>query len=157
MPYTDPITLPTAFVLDDDEWNPYIRDNQRAHNRWISYTPTWTAATTPSIGNGTLHGAYVLFEDHCFVEIHLTFGSTTNGATGGWLFELPFKPYASNLPNYRQVLPIVILNDGVTWYLNRKAVITGDDIRIDPLMGQGTLFTFGTNDTLHMQGFYRIN
>jgi hypothetical protein len=59
---------------------------------WTSYTPTWTGATTnPTIGNGTLDGAYTRFGDGktVCVRIRLVIGSTTTLGSGLWAFALP--------------------------------------------------------------------
>jgi len=74
----------------------YVRDSANAwqtytNGDWISYTPTWTAATTnPTVGNGTLQGWYSLNGKTCSVRIHLTMGSTTTYGSGSYRWDLPF-------------------------------------------------------------------
>lgn len=58
---------------------------------WPTFTPTWTATTVnPSVGNGTLIGAYSLVGKTCDVHIDLIMGSSTNYGSGNWQFALPF-------------------------------------------------------------------
>jgi hypothetical protein len=159
MAYADPITLATAQVIDDTEWNQYVQDNFRALNRWVDYTPTMNPATNPTftIGNGTLDGKYIAYEGICFISIHLTFGNLGNRGTGTYQFELPVDPYSTTIPNYRQCIPMVILDDGIAWYYERRAIITGDDPYLDTLASQISPFTFNTFDIIHVNGWYRTN
>lgn len=59
---------------------------------WVSYNPTWTAATTnPVLGaNGTLTGRYSLIGKTCHVSIRLVTGSSTTYGSGNYLFSVPF-------------------------------------------------------------------
>lgn len=62
-----------------------------ADTAWVSYTPTWTAATTnPVLGNGTLIGRYQKLGRTVTVHINLTAGSTTTFGSGNYSFALPF-------------------------------------------------------------------
>lgn len=57
---------------------------------WERYTPTWSSSgTPPSIGDGTLAGAYRIVGTTLHLRGHVTFGSTTSGGTGAWLITLP--------------------------------------------------------------------
>lgn len=57
---------------------------------WTSYTPTWTAVgTAPSLGNGTLTGAWLQIGKTVHFVIELTAGSTTTFGTNRWMFTLP--------------------------------------------------------------------
>ena len=57
---------------------------------WTSYTPTWAAqVSNPSIGNGTIAGAYKVIGKTCFVRVKLSFGSTTSAGSGAWWIGLP--------------------------------------------------------------------
>jgi hypothetical protein len=57
---------------------------------WTSYTPTWTAATSnPSLGNGTLSGAWTKVGKTVFVRVNLLMGSTTTYGSGAFRFALP--------------------------------------------------------------------
>lgn len=57
---------------------------------WTAYTPSWvTSGTAPTIGNGSLVGAY--FQNGKFLQfrIVLNIGSTTNVGTGSWFLSMP--------------------------------------------------------------------
>lgn len=85
---------PPASVYNTD-----IRDNFKAiGDPWISYTPTWTAATTnPVIGNGTITGAYAAAGKLIFFRISIVGGSTTTWGTGVYSFTYPpFTPKDSS-------------------------------------------------------------
>lgn len=61
---------------------------------WTSYTPTWTGSTTnPTIGNGTLAGAYIEIGKTVHFRINLTVGSTTSVGSGTWRFSFPVTPH----------------------------------------------------------------
>lgn len=65
---------------------------------WTSYSPAWTATTTnPTLGNGTLTGAYQELGRTVNVRIVLTVGSTTSAGTGVYSFSLPFAPKLNSL------------------------------------------------------------
>src|ERR1044071_1955961 len=50
---------------------------------WDSYTPTWTNSTTnPTIGNGTLSGAYIQVGKFVVFRVSIGMGSTTTFGTG---------------------------------------------------------------------------
>lgn len=58
---------------------------------WQTYTPTWDSygSPTPTVGNGTITGGFRRLGTALEVRVTLTFGSTTNGGAGGWVFYLP--------------------------------------------------------------------
>lgn len=68
---------------------------------WTTYTPAWTATTgtNPTIGNGTITGAYYRTGRMINVFVRLVWGSTSVAGNGGgsenWLFGLPVVPAAS--------------------------------------------------------------
>ena len=77
---------------------------------WTAYTPTWTAVTSnPSVGNGTLTSAYMLYGSTCFLSIYLAFGSTTSGGKGAWSFTLPSGITSAAIG---QSIPALILTTG---------------------------------------------
>lgn len=56
-----------------------------------TYTPTWTTTgSAPSIGNGTLSGAYVKVGQLVTVTAKLLAGSSTTFGTGDWRLTVPF-------------------------------------------------------------------
>lgn len=57
---------------------------------WTSYTPVWSSSgTQPTLGNGSLTGAYNQQGSMITVRIHLTLGSTSTVGTGAYRFTLP--------------------------------------------------------------------
>lgn len=90
MVWTTPATFTAGNVLTAAQLNA-VQDNLRAvGSAWTTYTPAWTTSgTAPSLGNGTLAGAYVAAGKLIMVRAVLTFGSTTNPGTGGWSLSLP--------------------------------------------------------------------
>lgn len=166
MPYIDPVTTSTGQIMGASDWNTYIRDNMRSMNRFTSYTPVWTADTTnPVLNNGVLVGSYVKLEQLCYVDIHLTMGSTTTYGSGNYHLSLPFASVTSGTANYRQIILGVVLNDGVGW--GNMAYVVDSGASIGTMLLGGTYpvgfatptnpFTFGTNDLVHIQGWYRTS
>jgi hypothetical protein len=56
---------------------------------WAAYTPAWTAAVNPAIGNGSLTGRFVRIGRMITVHIRMRAGTTTTFGTGNWVFSLP--------------------------------------------------------------------
>lgn len=61
---------------------------------WTAYTPTWALAgssvASPTVGNGTLSGRYARIGDIVFLNITLSFGTTTTVGSGDtWSFTAP--------------------------------------------------------------------
>ena len=80
---------------------------------WTSYTPTWTSdSTPPSLGNGTLTGAYKVIGKTCFVRVRLVWGTTTTNGTGVFYFDLPVSASTS----WGIQMPASILDNGNAWY-----------------------------------------
>lgn len=75
-----------------------------ADEAWSSYTPTWTATSSnPTIGNGTLTGAYLQLGSIVFFRIRVEIGSSTNLGSGLYSFALPVAPKSGarqNIPGH---------------------------------------------------------
>lgn len=95
MAWNPPNSFTSGTALPSAEMNK-IRDSLKAvGDPWIAYTPNWTAATTnPSIGNGSVAGAYILAGKLCHFRIIVSMGSTTAYGTGAYSLTLPANPYA---------------------------------------------------------------
>ena len=90
MAWTSPKTFTANSVLTASELNTHLRDNLKAATEWTAYTPTWTATGgTPSVGDGSLTGRYIIAGNVCHLRINLTWGSTTSGTGSNWVFSLP--------------------------------------------------------------------
>ena len=130
---------------------------------WTAYTPTWTSDSgTPSIGNGSITGRYKQIGKTVFFNLKLTYGSTTTGGSGAWMFGLPVTAYN---PNYQ--FPVSILNDGLAWYgaiangnykgsTSYFTVIHQNDTATTVWGGVSSTapFTFGASGTLTVSGSY---
>ncbi len=86
-----------------------------------SYTPTWTSSgTAPSLGNGTLTGAYTQIGKLVEARIAITFGSTTTYGTGNFYFSLPVTAKAISSANAMHVAMQLgtgtIADTGVNYY-----------------------------------------
>ncbi|MFF3558674.1 hypothetical protein ACFYXS_01305 [Streptomyces sp. NPDC002574] len=64
---------------------------------WTSYTPTWTATSNPSLGNGTITGLYMKVGRTCHVQFQLSTGSTTTYGSGSYIIGVPFTSASSGL------------------------------------------------------------
>lgn len=63
---------------------------------WIAYTPAWTASTTnPTIGNGTIDGAYMKVGRMVTVRARILVGTTTTAGTGTYFVSVPFASSAA--------------------------------------------------------------
>ncbi len=57
---------------------------------WTAYTPVWSASSVnPTLGNGTITGAYRRKGSVVHIRIVLTLGSTSAAGTGVYSFTLP--------------------------------------------------------------------
>lgn len=90
MAWTIPNIFTSGTALPAAELNK-VRDSLKAvGDPWTAYTPVWTASTTnPTLGNGTLTGAYMQAGKLVIWRLKLTFGSTTTVGSGTWSFTLP--------------------------------------------------------------------
>jgi hypothetical protein len=60
---------------------------------FVNFTPVWSSqGTAPSLGNGTLTGLLMQVGNQILFQINLTYGSTTTGGTGAWLFTVVYTP-----------------------------------------------------------------
>ncbi|MFC4034534.1 hypothetical protein ACFO3J_24100 [Streptomyces polygonati] len=68
-----------------------------AQGDWVTYTPTWTAATTnPTLGGGaTLTGRYSLVGKLCTAKIELATSSNTLFGSGVYAWAIPFASSAN--------------------------------------------------------------
>lgn len=90
MAWSSPKTWAAGEIVTAALLNLHIRDQFKAiGDPWAAYTPAWTATSNPSLGNGTLIGAFSKAGSRVDFRIELTIGSTTNLGTGAWRFSLP--------------------------------------------------------------------
>jgi hypothetical protein len=132
-------------------------DLSNSFGAWLSYTPTWTAATTnPSLGNGALVGRYIQIGKTVNVFVQLTIGSTTTLGTGGWIFSVPF---AAKVPVSMAFL-VTMLRSGIGWsYGQTNGGYFGYSDRTAPICNGVSVtsaapFSWSTNDVLAFGGTY---
>jgi hypothetical protein len=130
---------------------------------WTAYNPTWTSDSgTPSINNGSLVGRYKQIGKTVFFNLKLTYGSTTTGGTGAWMFGLPVTAFNDNYQ-----FPVSILNNGLAWYgaiangnykgsTSYFSIIHQNDTATTVWGGVSSTapFTFNAGDTLTVSGSY---
>jgi len=121
---------------------------------WTAYSPSWTATgTAPSLGSGELTGKHFKIGKLTIFKVHLKWAADTTGGTGAWLFSTPAT--AADTTSYSepggavlndssvgQIIAQVIKLNSTTVYLQTDAAPNG--------VGQGTDFTWTTNDSLEL-------
>jgi hypothetical protein len=141
-----------------DDWNGTVRDGFEAFGAWTSYTPTWgTYGTAPSLGNGTLVGAWMQVQKLVLFRIRLTAGSTTTFGTNGWTLTLPTSPNTgvrwafAGIAQDSSTGSIYAMTAGGT-----SSTIGVYNAAASPLTGVTNTapFTWATGDTLDVQGTY---
>jgi hypothetical protein len=130
---------------------------------WISYTPTWTAATTnPAIGNGSLTGGYRRIGQQIDFFADIGAGSTTTFGTGIWRISLPV---AAVNAQWNFSYDAWILDSGVAWFKGYvgEGVSSGfsDKFEIwNPTFTTQVSSThpmaWGANDGVRITGSYRV-
>lgn len=127
---------------------------------WTAYTPTWTASSTnPSLGNGTLTGAYIQIGKTVHYRIRLRAGSTTTFGSGVYRFSLPVTTVATFAGAGEIIGQASLLDNSASSRYVRNAY-TYDDTKVSLVDEGGTgvsnsvPFTFATLDNLSIVGTY---
>ena len=122
-----------------------------------TYTPAWTGGS-PTIGNGTLSGAYFLFGTMYWFRILLVAGSTTTFGSGAWSFGLGGSVTAAaaeqsvaatafdTSANNRYGGSAIVSASGTT--VARVATATDASVGISSILP----FTWASGDTLSITG-----
>lgn len=94
-----PRTWTTGEVVNAPMLNTEIRDALVGLQApWVAYTPVWTAtATNPTLGNGSLVGAYHRIGATVFYRVLLKFGSSTDKGAGAYRWTLPVPAHTGGL------------------------------------------------------------
>lgn len=152
---TSGLTVSTSLILDGSD----------LATAWIPYTPTWESdgVTQPSLGNGEIRAFYKVIGKTVFVRVKLTWGTTTSGGDGVWLFGLPIEA----VEDYGIQFPCSMLDDGNNWYqgtvngvysglTSKTAIIAQSAGGVNSSEGvSGTFpFTWGNLDSLQFSGSY---
>lgn len=129
---------------------------------FIPYSPSWTvtSGSAPSVGNGSLTGAYLIDGTDVEIFIRLVAGSTTTFGTGGsWRFSLPFS-LASATPF--AVMSVDIRNTGVTLYPSFGLIADASTVLAYSVTGtpgqtnNNIPFAWGDTDEYRWSGRIRI-
>lgn len=111
-------------MIDATDFNTDIRDAfKEIQDPWDAYTPTWTAATTnPTIGNGTISGAYNRLGKTVIGRVSIVPGSTTTVGSGIYSIGLPFSTTGTD----KVIGPCLWIDSGVNYrigsmYINGPA------------------------------------
>jgi hypothetical protein len=149
--------------------NTFLRPNSSAATglEWAggytAYTPTISSfgGTAPTIGNGTINSSYLRIGNFVHYRIVITWGSTSTYGTGGtpWAFGLPFSSAVAAITG-----SAFILDAGIAWYYGwtPQGVTQGSGAFVSltnaagAAVTQGTPFTFGSGDQIHIQGVYEV-
>jgi len=126
---------------------------------WTSFTPVFTNFT---LGNGTVDARYCQINDLVFVEVRLTFGSTSY-LTGGFIINNPVGT-ANSGPSYRGSArlkdnsPLTLIAGfiqvGATQTFLYRQNVSGSNINAFGL--SGTLpWTWATGDAIDFEYWYR--
>lgn len=108
---------------------------------WTAFTPTWTASGGgASVGNGSLIGRWrYTGRGTIAVRYALTFGSTTSGGSGEWLFTLPSGIAAHSAGE--QVMPCRVSLSGPGWAFGGVAVVTPSATTVAPFLSESITST----------------
>jgi hypothetical protein len=118
----------------------------------------WTASTTnPTIGNGSITGAYAVFGKTVHFRIHVVNGSTTNEGSGNYSLTLPLAPIATQKWTFMGAIGTGInlmwgLATGTTSIPLYAATSSSTVARVTPSYP----IAFGSGDTMSINGTYEI-
>jgi hypothetical protein len=146
----------SGLVFDDNALGQSASNEIDIRN--VTYTPAWTGAGNPAIGDGALSGAYQRDGERCHFNIVLTAGSTTTYGTGAWSLSLPYTAVRDSVVSvYMEDAtgPAVYLGQG---YIQQDAAtvrivsstVTAAYVKSD------NPFTWASGDKLRIEGDYVI-
>ena len=86
-----PVSPSAGRMVDNVDWSTEVYDRWVALGAgWTTYTPVWSCSVTnPSLGNGSLTGAYKAIGKTVEFRLRFVAGSTTTFGEGLWAFTLP--------------------------------------------------------------------
>jgi hypothetical protein len=161
---TAPVEGMLSYLADNDAYECYWGGGWvNIFGAWTTYTPTWRASGGGnSVGNGVLHGEYRRCQGTNDVEVRigLKWGSTTNGGSGFFTFDLPANFDTAVTGRSRVIGPCYILDAGATDRTGLTIVDTATPDRCVPISSAAGLVaattpqTFATNDEINILGRY---
>lgn len=162
MAWTSPKTWAANDVLTAADLNTHVRDNLKAASEWTTYSPTWTATGgTPTVGDGTLDGRYILVGNLMHFRLVLVWGSTSAAAgTTLWTFTLPGGTSFAGPENQMAATAYDSSVNGVAMgyaYSNTttsfQAIFTGTGQRL----GLSLPFSWATGDRFQVTGTIEVS
>jgi hypothetical protein len=129
---------------------------------WTSFTPTWTGSTSdPTIGNGTLNGAYKVIGKTFYFRIYVLGGSSTSWGTGLYGFTWPSQ--FVTIAEARQSCAVTLEDNSGTTRTPAAGYINASDNRIARIVygtgsgiGNTTPWTWATGDMIFINGVVEI-
>lgn len=159
MAWTAPRTWVAGETVTAALLNVHLRDNLNTFSDpWTAYTPTWTATTTnPTLGNGSIEGAYILVGRLVIWRMKVVFGSTTSVGSGLYQFTLPVT--ANDGTGHMTGGEGILRDDSAVAYMpvvariatNTFDLVTGAGARVQ----HATPWAWATNDTISVTGVYQ--
>ena len=125
---------------------------------WTAYAPVWTATSSnPTIGNGSITGAYAVFGKTVHFRIHIVDGTTTGEGSGSYALTLPLAPVADQKFTFMGAIGTGInliygYATGTTAIPLYASTSTTTVSRVTSTYPT----TFGSGDTLSLNGTYEI-
>lgn len=122
---------------------------------WIPYTPTWTAQTTnPSLGSGTITGAYAKAGSLVHWRMEILFAADTTAGSGTWYFTLPAPVFATYYPlGHLMVRASAGGHQGGMVYGRASGDVAGHMFATDTALDDATR-TWGAGDRVNILGVY---
>ena len=129
---------------------------------WISYTPTWTAATTnPTIGNGQITGGYRRIGGQVDFWLKLIPGTTTTFGVGAYRLGIPVTSIEGG---FNMGYNVALVDQGTAWYENYfgqgASLGSGNVFQVQDYLGNAwsptSPFTLAATDEIWVMGSYRV-
>lgn len=149
----------TGEVLTSNELNALFEALRYLDGAWDTYTPAWSASSSPSIGNGTITGGYLEMGNQLHVRGYILGGSTTSGGSGQWTFGLPSGVTISNL---NQTIQAALRdessnNNYPAFAIPASTTTLKIGAAAQDWLGNGDVFTFGEDDRIWWGGTLEID
>jgi hypothetical protein len=124
---------------------------------FTTWTPTWTRLT---VGNGTVVARYGTSGKFVFVDISLTFGSTTSITGNSPEFTLPVTALLTNRPNLYYDMAMALDVEEQVYYISTGEMDStsrefwGSPAGARSLLTSTSPFAFGNGDSLSAHFVY---
>lgn len=138
-----------------------VRRNPGNLGAWTAYTPTWTGNTTnPTIGTGSIVGAFAQIGKVVNFRILLTMGSSTTYGSGFYSFGVPVPALSGAAGSYSTVGSVVALDNSSTLiYEANPCLLTTTAVilryQTGGLFSNLAPVTFAVSDIIAINGTYQ--